>query len=250
VHRQSNALSLYLTAIYTAHLEAKPGQVFENRRHNTRSTEDASRSWSWLAGLSAPRDIRSRRARMRRALDELVAAGLVNIRPPGVRYRYEGWLLLSDDGSESQYRVRSDRESGAIRLPATFFLNGWHLVLTASEIAMLFAIMDKARTVRRRPEPSAQQWVALPRTVRRDFYGLSGEVYLHAHQLHEFGLVDFHDPMPARRRGKIYAKRMPPGPLRTMTQPARSRPSRSPRSQSPTSSAPAIRQLSTETPSQ
>jgi hypothetical protein len=112
VHRQSNALSLYLTAVYMAHLEAKPGQTFENSRHNTRSTQEANRSWCLLAGLSAPRDIRSRRARVRRALDELVAAGLVNIRSPSTRHRYERWALLSDDGSESPYRVPSDNDPG------------------------------------------------------------------------------------------------------------------------------------------
>ena len=212
VHRQSNALSLYLTAIYVAHLEAKPGRAFNNRRHNTRSKEDVGRSWSLLAGLSAPRDIRSRRARMRRALDELVAAGLVNIRPPGVRYRYEEWLLLKEDGSESHYRVPSERESEAIQLPATFFLNGWHLVLTPGEIAMPLAIMDMARSVGRPSEPGTQQWVALPQSTRRDLYGLTGEIYLHAQQLREFGLVSFHDPMPTRRRGKISTKRMPPPP--------------------------------------
>jgi hypothetical protein len=212
VHRQTNALSLYLTAVYMAHLEAKPGQTFENRRHNTRSTQEANRSWCLLAGLSAPRDIRSRRARMRRALDELVAASLVNIRPPSTRHRYEKWVLLSDDGSESPYRVPSERESGAVQLPAAFFLNGWHLVLSSGEIAMLLAIMNMARLVGRQTEPGAQQWLALPRSVRRDFYALSGEVYLHAHQLHEFGLINFHDPMPTRRRGKISARRMLPAP--------------------------------------
>ena len=120
------------------------------------------------------------------------------------------WLLLKEDGSESQYRVPSERESEAIKLPATFFLNGWHLVLTPGEIAMLLAIMDMARSVGRPSEPDTQQWVALPQSTRRDLYGLTGEIYLHAQQLREFGLVYFHDPMPTRRRGKISTKRMPP----------------------------------------
>jgi hypothetical protein len=199
-----------LTAIYVAHLETKPGQAFDNRRHNTRSKEDARKSWCWLAGLTVPRDTRSRRARVRRALDELVAAGLVSIRPQGDRYRYEGWRLLNEEDSESPYRVPSEREPDAIRLPATFFLNGWHLVLAPGEIAMLLAIMDMARFVGRQTEPGTQTWVALPQSTRRDLYGLTGEIYLHAQQLREFGLVDFHDPMPTRRRGKISAKRMSP----------------------------------------
>jgi hypothetical protein len=147
---------------------------------------------------------------MRRALDELVAAGLVSIGQPGVLARYESWSLLGDDGSESGYRVPSERESDAIQLPASFFFHGWHLVLDPGEIAMLLAIMDMARRVGAPTEPDTQRWVALSRTVRRDYYGLSGEIYLQAQQLREFGLVEFRDPMPARRRGKISDKRTPP----------------------------------------
>jgi hypothetical protein len=219
VHRQSNAMSMYLSAIFVAHLETQPGQVFVNDRHNTRGREDASKSWSLLAGLTAPREIRSRRARVRRALDELVTAGLVSIQPPTERYRYEGWLLLKEDGSETRYRVPSERESDAVRLPASFFVNGWHLVLSPGEIAMLLAIMDMARRVGRSTKPGGPLWIALPRTVRRNLYGLSGEMYLHAQQLHEFGLVDFRDPMSTRRRGKISSKPTPPQPPADDTSP-------------------------------
>jgi hypothetical protein len=55
---------------------------------------------------------------MRRALDELAAARLANIQPPAARYRYEGWTLLKVDGSESRYRVPSERDPAAISLPA------------------------------------------------------------------------------------------------------------------------------------
>ena len=212
VHRATNALAVYLTAVYVGHLEAKPGHAVINSRHNTRTTEGARKSWSLLAGLTAPRDIRTRRARMRRALDELVTAQLVNIQPPGARYRYEKWVLLRDDGSESQYVVPSEREAAGIRLPATFFLNGWHLVLAPGEIAMLLAIIDRARVVGVGGQGGEQRWTALPQSVRRDLYGLSGEVYLHAQQLHEFGLIDLHDPMINRRRGKIFPTRLPPQP--------------------------------------
>jgi hypothetical protein len=55
-------------------------------------------------------------------------------------------------------------------------------------------------SVSRSPErANTRQWVALPQSIRRHLYGLSGEMYLHA-QLREFGLVDFHDPMATRRR--------------------------------------------------
>lgn len=39
--------------------------------------------------------------------------------------------------------------------------------------------------------------------MREQKYGLSGEAYESIHELDEFGLIDIHDPMPERRRGKI-----------------------------------------------
>jgi hypothetical protein len=80
------------------------------------------------------------------------------------------------EGSESQYRVPSERESDAIRLPAAFFFNGWHLVLAPGEIAMLLAIMDMARAVGRPTQLGTEQLVALPQSIRHDLYGLTGEI--------------------------------------------------------------------------
>jgi hypothetical protein len=57
-------------------------------------------------------------------------------------------------------------------------------------------------------EPNRQRWIALPQSVRYRTYGLSGEIYLHAQQLHEFGLIHHGDPMPNRRRGKISDRRI------------------------------------------
>ena len=136
------------------------GSAYTNNRHNARAAEGRT-GWIWLAGLSAPREPRTRRARIRRALDELVTARLVNIHPPAARYRYENWMLLQENGSESRYRVPSERDPGAVWLPAAFFLNGWHLVLNQGEIAMLLAIMHMFR------RQGGQSWVALPRSVRR-----------------------------------------------------------------------------------
>jgi hypothetical protein len=175
------------------------GHGFINGRHNT---GDGDKSWMVLSGLWSPTDRADRanqRARVRRALDELLAARLVAVtRSRGGRRKYEGWSLLKEDGSEQPYQRPSDRRPGALVLPAEFFLNGWHLVLTPGEIAMLFAIMNMHQRFGGSIEPGRQRYlIALPQSVRRNRYGLSGEVYLHAQQLHEFGLIDFVDPMPA-----------------------------------------------------
>jgi hypothetical protein len=213
LHRQSKALSLYLTAVYVAHLETAPGSAFYNNRKNSRGTEEGLAGWTQLGGMITPQDSRSQRARIRRALDELVAAGLVSIGPPSKHYRYEGWNLRADDGTGSDYVVPGERDATGLSLPASFFLHGWHLVLTPGEIAMLFAITQMNRLFGGITEPGANRyWLALPQSVRRRRYGLSGEIYLNAQQLLEFGLVEFKDPMPTRRRGKISDKHNPPLP--------------------------------------
>jgi hypothetical protein len=210
VHRNSNALSLYLTAAYVAHIEAKPGRAFTNARHNVR-TKGAVVSWCRLAGLHLPQhEPRTRRARVRRALDELMKAGLAGVRQRGGQTQYEGWTLLKDDGSDSPYVVPSAQAPDAVRLPSTFFLRGWHLVLTPGEIAMLLAIMHMHRRQGGLMEPNRQRYIFLPESVRYRTYGLSGEIYLHAQQLYEFGLIHHRDPMPNRRRGKISNKQLPP----------------------------------------
>lgn len=197
-HRKSNALSLYLTAVYVAHQEVKAGGAFINTRRNLYRTKDGQSGWIWLSGLSVPKEEHARRTRLRRALDQLVDAGLVNIDTPGTPGRYERWTLLADDGTSSVYRVPSEREPGSVRLPASFFYNGWHLALEPGEITMLLAIMHRCRWI-----GNESFWASLPLYVKRGTYGLSGEMYLHAQQLVEFELVEFRDPMPNRRRGKI-----------------------------------------------
>ena len=129
VHRESNVLALYLAAIYVAHLEVAAGSGYTNNRHNIVNGRDGAKAWNVLSGLWMPGSHAARRARVRRALAELSAARLVSIKPVDAHYRFEDWLLLSEEGTESTYRRPSERE-GAVVLPAAFFYNGWHLVLT------------------------------------------------------------------------------------------------------------------------
>lgn len=214
-HRHSNALSLYLTAVYVAHLEAKPGSTFTNTRRNALGTKER-RAWIVLSGLSAAPTKAAKRARMRRALDELAIADLAALDRSGRQKRYEKWSLLSDTGTDAPYRVPSERDPDALAVPASFFYNGWHLALSPGEIAMLLAIMHRNWQRGGTLEPEGRQWVSLPEPVRQKIYGISDELYLHAQQLIEFGLIDFNDPMPTRRRGKIAVGRVPFRPIETM----------------------------------
>lgn len=206
VFRKTNALALYLTAIYVAHLEGAPGAQFQNRHRNA-ITESGIHSWASLAGLGGPAGgskgaPRARRVRVTRALTELAKFNLVEIGSAGEWEKFEGFRLNREDGSQHTYSVPGEDAGGTLKLPASFFLKGWHLVLSPAEIAVLLAIISMNKNVRRIPGVG-QIGVGLPDSVRWGRYGLSGEAYESAHELEEFGLIQIHDPMPERRRGKF-----------------------------------------------
>jgi len=202
VNRKTNALSLLLTTIYVAHLECQPGQAFRND-HGNAIPKPGVPSWATLAGLGTA-SLRTRRVRVTRALRELADVSLVLIdRPSGERDRFEEFCLYREDGMQTMYTRPGQYADSVVRLPASFFLNGWHLVLEPKEIAVLLAIIeltDRTAGSRRRDH---EYGVALPESVRWARYGLSGEVYEAVHELAEFGLISIHDTMPERRRGKL-----------------------------------------------
>jgi hypothetical protein len=205
VHRKGNALPLLLTAIYVAHLEGTPGRAFSNGHRNA-TKETGAESWATLAGLyaSGRSGPRNRRVRVTRALAQLEAAGLVETGRERQRDRFEFFRLNREDGSQRQYTMPGADATGTVHLPAAFFLNGWHLALEPTEIAVLLAIIDLGQRLRtgRRPDRE-QSGVALPMSVRWGTYGISCEVYEAVHELAEFSVIELNDPMPARRRGKF-----------------------------------------------
>ncbi len=85
-------------------------------------------------------------------------------------------------------------------LPHDFFANGWHLVLSPAEIAVLLMVRHAERPF---PASAEEPGVALPRSKRWAVYGISGEAYEAIHELEEFGLLNIYDPMPHRRHGKL-----------------------------------------------
>jgi hypothetical protein len=201
VNRKTNALSLLLTTIYIAHLECQPGRTFRNVHRNAITKPEAP-SWATLAGLGAT-SLRTRRVRVTRALHELADAGLVEIGTPGERDRFEGFWLNREDGTQTRYTPPGEHAAEVVVLPASFFLNGWHLVLEPKEIAALLAIVELTNRILGSRQRDNERGVALPRSVRWTRYGLSGEVYEAVHELDEFGLIDIRDTMPRRRRGKL-----------------------------------------------
>jgi hypothetical protein len=187
--------------IYLAHLEGESGQSYQNVHRNA-VVENGHPSWAMLTGLSAGSP-RARRVRVTRSLQELARVGLVTVGHNRVRERFEAFGLNREDGTQKPYKVPGKDAPKLVHLPASFFLNGWHLVLEPPEIAVLLAIIELTS---RPNQPSPQddnKSVALPERVRWGTFGLSGEVYEAEHELAEFGLIEFYDPMPERRRGKF-----------------------------------------------
>lgn len=202
IYRPSNALKVYCTAVYISHQEFEPGQRVENRYRN--SFNDG---WVDLCGLRSPGiSTRELNLRLTRALNKLDKHGLVTVGVPRSANRFDGFRLNREDGSRHPYRVPSERTS-SISVPSAFFRAGWHLVLTAEELATLFIIIELTRRLRllsRKGDDEAG--VALPDSSKWSYYGLAHEAYASLHELREFGLVDVHDPND-RNRGKIPDRR-------------------------------------------
>jgi hypothetical protein len=202
--RKTHALASYLTMIYVAHAEAADGNPSRSDRHANATRVNGQDSWAVLCGRWAP-NIRARRARITRDLDELLAAELVSIKTKGAQGRYERFGLLSEDGTGRPHRLpRSTSDAATLGLPAAFFTQGWHLVLTPAEIGVHLMVRHAVRTQSKSTDVPG---VPITRVKRWEVYGVSGEAYMAIHELEEFGLLVIHDTMPNRRRGKL---RTPP----------------------------------------
>jgi len=200
---RTRALPAYLTMLYVIHASGgKPKQ-----RANA-ATLAGQESWAALCGCWDP-VIRKRRARMTRLLDDLHAVDLVRLGARGAQGRYENFHVLQDNESDRDYRLPtlSSEWPKVLDVPGSFFRNGWHLVLTPAEIAMFLAVRHATYTYRR--TPYIPDWiddeagVGLAQSTRWSSYGISGEAYGVIHELEEFGLLQIHDTMPHRRRGKL-----------------------------------------------
>lgn len=199
IHRKSNALALYLTAIYIAHLEQPPGAAVPNTHHNTFRPSGYGPAWATLAGMHDGASQTVRHRRMHRALAELskydlIAAG------PATTGRFRDWTLRSEDGADRSYEVPGEGgpRAATIRIPAWFFFQGWHLVLEPREVAVFLMIVDFAQSMPRQPQ------FGIAPSTRDRHYGLPLDTYSESvHELHDFGLIDLHDPMANRGHGKI-----------------------------------------------
>jgi hypothetical protein len=197
----TSALPSYLSVLYVVHREASLKEAGLKNQHSNASREGGRESWAVLCGRWDS-SLRARRARLARDLDELARADLVALRPKGQQGRYEGFTILRDDTSDKPYRSprQTSRGPSVLPLPASFFRQGWHLVLTPAEIAVLLMAKHANAAIR---SSSEEPGIGLPLSTRYAIYGVSGEAYGAIHELEEFGILTVHDTMPHRRHGKF-----------------------------------------------
>lgn len=217
-YRNPHALGAYLSALFvTQQVQVLNRNLAEQSRITHRRpnifAEGATAPWATLVGLAEdglkPRD---RRRRLTRTLDALDANGLVALGAPGAG-RYTTFELCSERGSGQPWTIAKGIGKGsALLLPSEFFLRGWHLTLTSSELTTLLAIAEFTSKLEQIPLPRGrkrERGVALPESVRWGRYGLSDETYQSIHELSEFGLISVVDPMTERKRGRVGQTRHP-----------------------------------------
>ncbi|NOP96563.1 hypothetical protein [Mycolicibacterium sp.] len=207
--KNQHAIALYLTqlfvrqmrAAHTASDSAAPPPE-PRRRHAVYNAAGAPSEASLIALPSVNR--RSQRKVYSRALAALHKSELVDLGDDG--QRFVNYTLNREDGSGRAYTIPRGQPDVPkhLCLPTEFFTRGWHLILTAKELATFLAVCHYAdRKLPRVPDRQRPRRIFLAEALRRDHLGLKDEAYETIHELDEFGLIDVYDPVEGRRRGRI-----------------------------------------------
>lgn len=206
--KNQHAIALYLTLLFVRQVHVfraaagNPAAAGPRRRKAVYNL-DGSFSEASLIGLPSW-DRRNQRRVFNRALDALEKAELVDLGRSG--QRYATYTLNCEDGSGHAYTVPAGDPDVPqhLCLPTEFFTAGWPMILTPSELATFLAICHYAdRRLPRNPDGETPRRIYLAKSERDNYLGLSDEAYESIHQLAEFGLIDVHDPVEGRRRGRI-----------------------------------------------
>lgn len=144
--RNEEALRLHLVLLFAAACLVPPAERPTRIVDRLADVGVDLRSLLMLSGVSA----RNSSLRLQRSLQALEAQTLVKIPQSGSRRQYESLRILNETRSGRAYVVPGSRGAnpqkmrtpeGMLAIPLSFFLNGWHLVLTGSEIATYLMLL-------------------------------------------------------------------------------------------------------------
>lgn len=189
-------LPLLLMSIYMAQQEP-------DRRWTNQFDVDTKRTSSWaqfigyeLIDPTKPGNAKLKEVgrQVRRALHLLARNELVR-RSRRTGTPWQGWSLLEESGEGRVYRAPGERY--AFPIPVEFWTQGWHLVLTSSEITCYMAMRAHHHALATPAEEGG--WKAspdgddngfyMPQSLRTNWYGLTDEMYAAHNTLADFGLI-------------------------------------------------------------
>ena len=203
---KSNGIAqpFYLTTLFVAQTQAKGGQGFTNKLRTVPGPgTGATRTWADY--VAVPLNVSSqargrvtkgerirddnRKRQIYGALRTLAGESLVHLPNASSPSRqYEDFRLLEESGVDAvalrRYAVPT--QTDAFSVPASFFVNGWHLVLTRSEIAFLLMLWQIAGV----PGRSVGSWIKIASDVRLRSFAISPAAYGTHRFLADLGLVE------------------------------------------------------------
>jgi hypothetical protein len=153
-------------------------------------TSFPARGWAELLGLRDPDRAGARR--ITDAFSFLAARQLVRVERS--RGRPSTVFLLDDAGRGTEYKPPgSGHGERYVNLPASFWISGWHVVLSAAAVALLLVLLDQQDF----QNPTTPTWVSPARA--RELYALSSDTWTKGtRELRANGLVAVsHAPVSA-----------------------------------------------------
>ena len=209
------ALQTALTLLFVAQCTTPAGRRPDVTRPVVPRPDDHRRAWLDL--LAAPADkqpaagrsyttVRDNRQRqVVSALDRLSGPRVRLVELPSGRRRagrFDGFRLLDEGGDLGRvdpvlYQVPGPA-ADTFSLPTTFFLRGWHFLLSDAELALLLVLYSRSTGA-----PTPDEAIVLTGETRIRHHGLSPDAYATWRHLAAFGLVTV-DENPRRRGDGTY----------------------------------------------
>jgi hypothetical protein len=212
---KSAAVPVLLLTLLEMQTRSVPGRpVPQTHLAIGRNTNDGQHSWTDFTALPVSDSTRTRahavsprgnrERQIKAALDRLAEHGRVELKPQGVRGRYERFRLLNE-GTDNLTRAATDYEvptvpgvgrarRAVVSVPVEFFLRGWIDALTDNEIITYLALRWAAQAF---PATHAAKGVYLAQATRIELFNLD-RGFDASRMLGRYGLIiPFRDP---RRR--------------------------------------------------